>query len=477
MFPARATGVRISLALLDRLMNLASELVLVRNQNVQATESRDWGQLAAISQRLSVVTSELETTVMQTRMRPIGSAFTKFNRMVRDLARELGKEIELEIVGSEVELDKTIVEAIGDPLTHLVRNAVDHGIQSPPERQRQGKPPAGRLSLRAFHQDGQVFVQIRDDGRGIDPAALKRLAVEKGIVHADDAASLSDREALMLVFRPGFSTASKVTALSGRGVGMDVVKAALQRLGGTVDLASAVGKGTTVTIKLPLTLAIVPTLIVAVGDHYFALPQINIDEVVWLHGTAGAQAIKRVGDHEVYWLRGKLLPVLRLAKILDLTGEIVVKPLHEQLKESRPVSGTTILGDGRIALILDIAALAEIGSVRFTKAGPEVGAAKSSRHDDQTVLLFDVGSEERFFIPLCLVTRVEEIRPAEIQVANGREYFDFRGALIPLARIEQTIPKIAPRYPAERLYVIVPKCPRPFGILAARILDTVQVPQ
>jgi len=477
VFPARATGVRISLALLDRLMNLASELVLVRNQNVQATESRDWGQLAAISQRLSVVTSELETTVMQTRMRPIGSAFTKFNRMVRDLARELGKEIELEIVGSEVELDKTIVEAIGDPLTHLVRNAVDHGIQSPPERQRQGKPPAGRLSLRAFHQDGQVFVQIRDDGRGIDPAALKRLAVEKGIVHADDAASLSDREALMLVFRPGFSTASKVTALSGRGVGMDVVKAALQRLGGTVDLASAVGKGTTVTIKLPLTLAIVPTLIVAVGDHYFALPQINIDEVVWLHGTAGAQAIKRVGDHEVYWLRGKLLPVLRLAKILDLTGEIVVKPLHEQLKESRPVSGTTILGDGRIALILDIAALAEIGSVRFTKAGPEVGAAKSSRHDDQTVLLFDVGSEERFFIPLCLVTRVEEIRPAEIQVANGREYFDFRGALIPLARIEQTIPKIAPRYPAERLYVIVPKCPRPFGILAARILDTVQVPQ
>jgi len=525
--PAGYQTVRIPLALLDRLMNLASELVLVRNQNVQATESRDLEQLAAIGQRLNVVTSELQTTVMQTRMRPIGSAFTKFNRMVRDLARKLGKEVELDIVGSEVELDKTIVEAIGDPLTHLVRNAVDHGIESPSERQRQGKPPAGRLSLRAFHQDGQVFVQIQDDGKGIDPTVLKRVAVEKGVLRADDAASLSDREALALIFRPGFSTASEVTDLSGRGVGMDVVKAVLQRLGGTVDLASAVGKGITVTVKLPLTLAIVPTLIVTVGDHYFALPQINIDEVVWIHGTAGAQAIKRVADHEVYWLRGKTLPILRLAKVLNLacadsvagdaaaprhedssptgtpspgtayivvlrngnerfgllvdtlvdTQEIVVKPLHEQLRESRPFSGTTVLGDGRIALILDIAAVAEIGNLRFAETEPPVRAGKSSLRDEQTVLLFDVGSDERFFFPLCLITRVEEIRPTQIQTANQREYFDFRGSLIPLARIEQTIPKIAPQYPTERLYVIVPKCRRPFGILAAHILDTIQVPQ
>jgi two-component system chemotaxis sensor kinase CheA len=532
--------VRISLALLDRLMNLASELVLVRNQNMQATESRDLEQLAAIGQRLNVVTSELQTTVMQTRMRPIGSVFTKFSRMVRDLARTLGKEVDLAIVGSEVELDKTIVEAMGDPLTHLVRNAVDHGIEPPGERQQQGKPPVGRLSLRAFHQDGQVFVQVQDDGKGMDPAVLKRVAVERGVLREEEAESLSDREALVLIFRPGFSTASQVTDLSGRGVGMDVVKAALQRLSGTVDLASTVGKGTTITIKLPLTLAIVPTLIVAVGEHYFAIPQINIDEVVWLHGTSGAEAMKRVADHEVYWLRGKLLPVLRLAKVLDLapadgaavarpaddaahvaaedavappddvalaremsspgtayivvlkqgnerfglvvdklvdTQEIVVKPLHEELKESRPFSGTTVLGDGRIALILDIASVAELGNLRFIKTEPQVGGTKSSLHDEQTVLLFDIGSDERFFIPLCLITRVEEIRPSQVQVAGEREYLDFRGSLMPLARIERTIPNLRPQYPADRLYVIVPKCRRPFGILAARILDTVQVPQ
>lgn len=513
--------VRIPLALLDKLMNLAGELVLVRNQNVQAMESRDLEQLSIISQQLNVVTSELQASVMQTRMRSIGSVFTKFNRIVRDLAHTLGKDIELEIVGSDVELDKAIVEAIGDPLTHLVRNAVDHGVETPRDRKSAGKYPVGHLRMHAFHEGGLVNIQIQDDGRGMDPAALKAAAVEKEILSVEQAEALTDKDALNLIFEPGFSTASGVTDLSGRGVGMDVVKTSFRRLGGTVDLLSTPGRGTTVTIKLPLTLAIVPTLIVAVEEHHFAIPQINIEEVVWLHGPNRAGSIKVVDQQEVYWLRGKLLPIIRLGSILGIpdsapataarkgepiarplldgvyiivlrlgreqfgllvdtlvdTEEIVVKPLHEQLKDCKAFSGTTVLGDGHIAMTLDIAAVAELGELRFAGGEAEVTHARSSMDEQRTVLLFSIGGRERFAVPLCLIARVEEITPSQMQIANGREYLNFRNSLIPIVRIEQTIPRIETEYPEDLLHILIPKYRKPFGIVAARIIDTVEVEQ
>ena len=297
------TSVRISLSLLDKLMNLAAELVLVRNQNSQAVENQDRDQIVTIAQRLNVVTSGLQNTIMQTRMRPVGHVLSQFRRVVRDLAAELGKEVSVEIEGAEVELDKNIIEAIHDPLTHLVRNAVDHGIEPPEDREAKGKQRQGRIRLGAFHRAGQVHIEVTDDGRGMDAEALRRAAFERGLITAEQASTLSDREAYKFVFEPGFSMAAKITDVSGRGVGMDVVLSAFKSLGGVVDVTSAVDRGTTISIKLPLTLAIVPTLIVSVEGLCYAIPQINIDEVVWLHGVHVYQDLQLVDDREVYWLR------------------------------------------------------------------------------------------------------------------------------------------------------------------------------
>jgi len=450
--PVEST-VRISLSLLDRLMNLASELVLVRNQNRQAVESGDMEQLVTISQRLNVVTSELQASIMQTRMRPIGSVFTKFKRTVRDLARQMKKEVDLLTVGSEVELDKNIIEAISDPLTHLIRNSVDHGIEDPAQRTHSGKPARGQIVLSAFHQAGHVNIEVRDDGRGMDSEEIKKAAEKRGILTKEQIDAMADRDPFSLIFTPGFSMADRVTDISGRGVGMDVVKETFGKMGGVIDISSRIGHGTTISIKLPLTLAIIPTLIVAAEDTCFAIPQINIDEVVWLHGDDLYQELKIVDDQEVYWLRGKLLPILRLSKVIGMTRtypdpgtgakmedrrsetpdqrisaledevdvnrrngpqdrrvsplnsayivvlilgnerfgllvdsiidteEIVVKSLHDQLNACRAFAGTTVLGDGRIAMILDVAALVELGSLRLTNVDMTVPSIKSSSED------------------------------------------------------------------------------------------------
>jgi len=256
-------------ALLDKLMNLAGELVLIRNQNVQAVTAGHFEQLGAISQRLNVVTSDLQASIMQTRMRQVGTVLNRYRRIVRDLAKRLDKEIVLDLVGADVELDKNIIEAITDPLTHLVRNAVDHGIEHPDDRRAMGKPPWGRVVLSAFHRAGQVNLQIKDDGRGMDPAELRSAAVRHGLMTKEEAEALPMQDVFNLVFQPGFSTATDVTDLSGRGVGMDVVGASIKKLGGVVDLFSQPGTGTTITINLPLTLAILPALIVGVEENYF----------------------------------------------------------------------------------------------------------------------------------------------------------------------------------------------------------------
>lgn len=545
---AKQESVRISVTLLDKLMNLAAELVLVRNQNVQAADARDLEQLLTSSQRLNVLTSELQATVMRTRMRAIAGVFNKFQRTARDMGRALGKEVELEMRGGEVELDKGIIDALGDPLMHLVRNAIAHGIEKPELRQTRGKPRAGRVVLTAHHRHGQVQITVQDDGAGMDPMALLAEAQTKGMLTADQAAELSEREALELVFLPGFTTATDVTDIAGRGVGMDVVRQALGRVGGDVEITSRYGEGTCLTIKLPLTLAIVPALIVAVGPSCFAIPQQNIDEVVWLHGADLYQRLKLVDQQEVYSLRGTLLPVLRLGQLLGMqpvfvdpkdaslrpdpraerpdrrleddadalseaerrrgererrvspqnsayivalrvgeehfgllvdrvvdTEEIVVKGLYEQLKVCRAYAGTTVLGDGRIALILDVAVLAQLGGLRWTERRDQSVVMRSSGDDRQTVLLFDIGGDETFALPLRQVSRVEKVPWARIRLASGREHIDFRGGVIPLLRLESLLAATKAQYAAESCYVVIPKGEEPVGIVAARIRDTSRI--
>ncbi|NOY82767.1 MAG: response regulator [Kiritimatiellaeota bacterium] len=537
---AQAQSIRIPITLLDRLMNLATELVLVRNQNIQAVQAKDIAELRSISQRLNVVTSDLQATIMQTRMRPVSTVFARFKRVIHDLGRQLGKKIEPVFSGGEVELDKNILEAIADPLLHLVRNAADHGIESPEERIAKDKRPTGRLRIKASHRGDQVHIEVSDDGRGMDADELRKAAVRKGMLTEQEAAELSEREAFSLVFEPGFSTSEVVTDLSGRGVGMDVVKACIQRIGGSAEITSTPGRGTTVTVRLPLTLAIIPALIVRAGDACLAIPQTKIKEVVWLQGPTVADAIQKVDRQEVYWLRGQLLPIVRLENVLESsfgeeaeeedegppvtallpkaqrteqgdvvaeqagpteqqdvhivvvragaeqfgllvneivdTEEIVVKGLHHQIKDCDAFAGATVLGDGRIALIVDVAAIAQLSALRFAEGQETVVGQRSPTLEPRTILLFDVGTQELFAIPLCLIIRVEEVPVDRIQTANGREYLEFRGAPIPLIRLEEIVQGLAPRYPDGALYAIIPKSSRPFGILASRIIDNVEMP-
>ena len=327
--------VRIPVELLDKLMNLVGELVVVRNRNTQLLTSGNAQELSAVNQRLNVVTSEIQMTVMQTRMRPVGDVFSRFTRVVRDLSKNLGKEIELDISGGDVELDKSIVDNIAEPLTHLVRNAADHGLESAEDRKRAGKPAIGHIRLSARHQAGLVNIQVIDDGKGIDPKIMREAAIKKGICTQSKAEALTDREALDLILLPGFSTASKVTDLSGRGVGMDVVKTSLQKFGGVVEIQSIKGAGTTISISLPLTLAIIPALILTVEDQCFAIPQVNVSEVVWLHGDEVYQSIQKIDDKEVYWLRGKMLPLLRLSKALGIRRTYKDPATNEQKSDRR----------------------------------------------------------------------------------------------------------------------------------------------
>ena len=327
--------VRIPVELLDKLMNLVGELVVVRNRNTQLLASGNAQELSAVNQRLDVVTSEIQTTVMQTRMRPVGSVFSRFTRVVRDLSRSLGKEIELDISGGDVELDKSIVDTIAEPLMHLVRNAADHGLETADNRKRAGKPAVGRIHLSAQHKAGLVNIRIIDDGKGIDPQAMRAAAIKKGISTQSQADAMTDREALELILLPGFSTASKVTDLSGRGVGMDVVKTSLQKYGGILEIQSILGAGTTISIRLPLTLAIIPALILTVEEQCFAIPQVNVSEVVWLHGDEVYQSIRKIDDKEVYWLRGKMLPLLRLSRALGIRRTYKDPETNEQKLDRR----------------------------------------------------------------------------------------------------------------------------------------------
>ena len=480
------TAIRVNVEQLDKLMNLVGELVLARNQIVQFSAQAEENSLIAASQRLNIITTELQESVMKTRMQPIGNVWAKFPRIVRDVSGELGKRVQLVMEGNETELDRTIIEAIKDPLTHIIRNAIDHGIEMPDARRGSGKPDEGMLIMRAFHEGGQVNIEIMDDGRGINVSKVKEKALQRALVTPDQIARMSDREAFNLIFLPGFSTAEKVTNLSGRGVGMDVVKTNIEKIGGSVDILSEAGAGTTIKIKIPLTLAIIPALIVTSGAERFAIPQVSLLELVRLEAEQARKGIEMLYGAPVYRLRGQLLPLVYLNKELELvakdgpasapgrgesteavnivvlqadgrqfgmvvdeindTEEIVVKPLGKQLKGLTCFAGATIMGDGKVALILDVLGLAQHANVvNEVRDRSLVEKTRSEQRSTarQTLLLFDVGQGGRMAIPLSMVARLEEFPRAQIERSGSHEVVQYRGQILPLIRVSDYIPAAA----------------------------------
>jgi len=629
-----ASNIRVDVGLLDKVMNLVGELVLARNQVLQFTASQNDASFLSTAQRLNLITTELQEGVMKTRMQPIGNVWNKFPRLVRDLAVACGKQVRSELEGSDTELDKTIIEAIKDPLTHVVRNAIDHGIESPELRTAAGKPAEGRLLLRAFHEGGHVNIEIADDGAGIDLIRVKQKALSRGLVPADQLERMSQRELVDLIYLPGFSTTEKVTNVSGRGVGMDVVKTNIEKIGGTVDVSSVTGQGTTLKIKIPLTLAIIPALMVTSVGERFAIPQISLVELVRLEGDDCAKSIEEIQGAPVYRLRGNLLPLVFLdrelqtscvsevtrasggdeqqldfelakskhldwkVKLKDLlrfklsmteeeagshqecalgkwlnghaldrygsipavhelrethvrfhqavrdivtahnsgqvrtaeenmramealsheitaqlakveqattrsravnivvlqadgrqfglvvdeindTEEIVVKPLGRHLKGVTAFAGATIMGDGRVALILDLMGIALSADVLSHKrdsaraqAGPSTAAAQAN--DKQQWLLFTAGAQDRMAVPLSTVARLEEIKPESVERAGEQNVVQYRGEIMPLVDVAEVL-RMSPAPRRDTMQVIVyMQHGRSVGFVVDDILDVVE---
>ncbi|MFO8076251.1 MAG: chemotaxis protein CheW [Actinomycetota bacterium] len=519
---ARASGdstIRVDVGLLDGLMNLVGELVLARNQIVQLAGSERDSALFGVAQRLNLVTTELQEGVMRTRMQPIGKLWRRMPRVVRDLAGMCEKEVAVDLEGENTELDKGILEAIGDPLTHLVRNAVDHGIESPEERVAAGKPRQGHLLMRAFHEGGQVVVEISDDGGGIDVAAVTAKAVDAGLVTAEQAAALGEREALNLLFTPGFSTAKEVTKVSGRGVGLDVVARNIHEVGGTVDVLSEKGVGSTFKVKIPLTLAIIPALVVGSGEDSFAIPQVNLVELVRLEGADARKGIEYIHGAPVHRLRGHLLPLVYLDEQLDEldlghrdvvaegeegdlvrnivvlnadgqqfglvvdeiheTQEIVVKPLSTQVKHIPLFAGSTIMGDGRVALILDVLGVAQRSRV-ITEAGDrgfaDAAAHAESETEQQALLLVGLGDDRRVAVPLAEVARLEEIKLDDIERSGHQEVVQYRDEILPLVRLGGAMgyPEAEPREDGGLDVVVHRRGQRTVGVIVGQVLDIVE---
>ena len=503
-------NIRVGVGLLDKLMDLVGELVLTRNQILQYNTEREDSTLNATSQRLNLITTELQEGVMKTRMQPIGTVWNKLPRVVRDTAVALGKQVRVEMDGAETELDRTIIEAIKDPLVHLVRNACDHGIERPEVRARMGKPVQGRLSLRAYHEGGQVNIEISDDGAGIDVSRVKQKAIEKGLLRPEQAEKLTEREELNLIFRPGFSTVEKVTNMSGRGVGMDVVKSHIEKIGGIVDLFSRPGEGCTIKLKIPLTLAIIPGLVITSGGERFVIPQVSLLELIRLEGDSKDKQIENVHGTPVYRRRGSLLPVAHLNRVLGLqssqageavnmvvlqaedrqfglvvdgindTQEIVVKPLGKQLKGLTVYAGATIMGDGRVALILDVLGIGQCSGVLAESREQARAAAEQKSQADseqQRLLLFRSGSFDRLAVPLSLVARLEEFPRSSIEHAGGRQVVQYRERILPLIPLGQVLEDGAPEQgdTADPVQVIVfNDGERGVGLVVDRILDVVE---
>ncbi|MDI3307420.1 MAG: chemotaxis protein CheW [Acetobacteraceae bacterium] len=499
--------IRVSVEVLEDLMVLVSELVLTRNQLLQLARAEENSAFAVPLQRLSHITSDLQEGVMKTRMQPIGNAWAKLPRLVRDLGVELGKRIELEMRGAETELDRQVLELIKDPLTHMVRNSADHGLETPEERRRAGKPETGRIMLNAYHEGGHIIIEIADDGRGLNVEKIRAKALAQGLATEAELAAMSEREIQRFIFRAGFSTAAAVTAVSGRGVGMDVVKTNMERIGGTIEVRSEEGRGTAFVVKIPLTLAIVSALIVEAGGERFAIPQIGVVELVRVGGE-GAPRLERIKDALVLRLRDRLLPLVNLARLLRLdaaateeggfvvvtqvgahvfgiivdrvfdTEEIVVKPVAPILRHVTIFSGNTILGDGSVIMILD-----PNGIARATGVGGEAMEGESGRGESlpgaladtdarTALLLFRAGDETPKAVPLGLVARIEDIPREQIETAGGRPLVQYRGRLMPLVPLSGTWDPVA--MPTRQPVLVFSDGDRSMGLMVEEILDVVE---
>jgi two-component system chemotaxis sensor kinase CheA len=469
-----AQSIRVSVETLEHLMTTVSELVLTRNQLLEIVRRHEESEFKTPLQRLSNITAELQERVMKTRMQPIGNAWQKLPRIVRDLCHELDKQIELEMQGAETELDRQVLDLIKDPLTHMVRNSADHGLEGAAQRRAAGKPERGRIRLSAWQEGGFIIIQVADDGRGLDTERIKAKALAQGLVTEAELEKLSETQIQKFIFAPGFSTAAEVTSISGRGVGMDVVRANIGQIGGTIDVRSVPGVGVSFTVKIPLTLAIVSALIVEAGGDRFAIPQLAVVELVRARNS-GDHRIERINGTAVLRLREKLLPLARLTQLLGMkdekeasgeggfivvtqigsqifgiivdavfhTEEIVVKPMSSKLRHIPMFCGNTILGDGSVILIVDPNGLARgFGSTAASHLRD--GQAQAPTQPKETgattsLLLFRAGSQQPKAVPLALVTRLEEIDARRIELSDGRHMVQYRGQLMPLVTMDENI--------------------------------------
>jgi len=516
---------RINISQLNDLVDIARELVLGRNQLMQTMHHlvKDTPGLSPVLNHISWVTSEMQERIMQLRMQSVGALFGKFPRIVRDISRANGKEINLISDGEDVELDKTIIELLIDPLTHLVRNSVDHAIEKPGEREKIGKSRQGIIRIHAYHESGWVHINIGDDGRGIDVDKVVNKAIETGQITAAEAETMSEKDKLRIIFKAGLSTADKVTSVSGRGVGIDVVRSNIEQLGGTVEIESEIGVGTTIKLVLPLTLAIVNGLVTRSKGQRFIVPDANLQELVRIKPDDFKERIQFIQDRRVLRLRDDLLPLLNLNEVLGLQSmevkdqdpesdspsengkvpmrilvlrsglakfavqvdsvdsieEIVVKPLPRYLQRMRCFSGTTIMGDGTVAFILDTAGIASLTGVDNFE---EQVAAKSDGSDSKeaaeqlALLLFDIGTHEQFAIPLELIQRLERTPYEDIEWIEDRPFLRYRGENLRLVFLEDYLPISRPeRTNTDLVGIMVPKLlQRPMGIVINKVIDTIE---
>ena len=508
--PSSEGSVRVDVALLNQLMNQVGELVLARNQIRPFAEAVPNRVFTNAAQQLDHITSELQEGIMKTRMQPIGGLWSRLPRVVRDLARSRGKQVQLEMFGRETELDRTLLEAIKDPLTHLVRNAVDHGIEEPAVRLQRGKPEMGQVMLRAYHEGGMVNIEITDDGAGIDTERVRDKALRMGLITPDQARGMADQQVKQLIFSPGLSTAQRVTDVSGRGVGMDVVKTNIERIGGAVSIESRLGVGTTLRVKIPLTLAIIPALIVESHAQRFAIPQVSLREIVTLQ-NGSADDIETIGDVPVYRLRGELLPLVVLTDVLQMTPpaaserqsaqilvlqavghrfglivdrvrnteEIVVKPLHKLLNRLAVYSGATIMGDGRVALILDVVGLARRATVVDADQAESAPSDMDPNEEDEDdteydganeYLLCTIGGDDQIAVPLVDVARLEEIPHGSIQRSTGQPVIPYRRRIMPLLSLDRT-GHVTPRPHGGVPVVVHTVGQRCVGLMVEQIVD------
>ncbi|MBD2495708.1 chemotaxis protein CheA [Nostoc sp. FACHB-280] len=535
--------IRVNVNLLDQLMNLVGELVLTRNQVIGLSQRYKDSNLTATCQRLNLITSQLQEEVMKTRLQPMSTIWQKFPRVIRDLAIAHGKQVTVEIQGADTEVDKSIIEAIKDPLTHLVRNCIDHGIESPTERSAAGKLPAGKICLKACYENSKVNIEISDDGRGLSPTQLKMRAQQIGLLSPAQAETMSDAAAINLIFLPGFSTATQVTNLSGRGVGMDIVKSNIDKINGSIEIESQPGQGTKFQLKIPLTLTIIPALIVNSNGDRYAIPQASLQELVRLEPEQALQQIETFYDVPVYPLRGNLIPLVNLNQVLHPTNtshsalsthtstspvgdaartlsvqhshfdfaqcpalvlvviqadnyqfglvvdavediqDIVVKPLGKQLQAISVFMGATIMGDGRVALIIDAVNLAkQAGLYEKQQLLSSISGANipTETEEHQLILLFQGPQGALMGIPVAIAFRLEEIPSTAIEKVGNQDVVRTAGKILPIIDLQKIFPSQQPTPNKEteklQLVIVSPQAGLSVGLVVERILDIVEEP-